>query len=234
MKFTPPLQAAILIRRYKRFLADVKLADGTEITVHCPNPGSMRGCSTSGSQVFISHSGNPKRKYPYTLEMIKEETTWIGINPMRTNHLVAEAITEGRISELQEMDTIKTEIKTSKSTRLDFLLTRGTRKIYVEIKSCSLVEEGCAMFPDAVTARGTKHLHELAALVAQGHEGVIFFCVQRMDAEHFRPAAHIDPLYAEALARAHQQGVSILAYQAQVTAEEICIVRSLPFSLPHN
>ncbi len=231
MKFTTPLQAAILIRRYKRFLADVKTEDGTEFTVHCPNSGSMRGCSTPGSKVLISRSANPKRKYPCTLEMIKEGTTWIGINTMRTNHLVAEAITEKRIAEFNNMETIQAEIKTSKSTRLDFLLTKGSHKTYIEVKNCSLVEDGCAMFPDAVTTRGTKHLHELADLVVQGNEGVIFFCVQRMDADRFRPAAHIDPLYAETLTRVHRQGVKIMVYQAEITAEEIRIVRALPFSL---
>lgn len=231
MKFATPLQAAILIKRYKRFLADVRIADGTEFTVHCPNSGSMRGCSTPDSQVFISRSGNLQRKYPCTLEMIREGTTWIGVNTMRTNHLVTEAIHEGLISEFREMDSIKAEVKTSASSRLDLLLTKGKRNIYMEIKTCSLVEDGCAMFPDAVTARGTKHLHELVDLVARGNEGVLFFCVQRLDADHFRPAAHIDPLYAETLAYAQQQGVRILVYQAEVSAEEIRIVRSLPFSL---
>lgn len=234
MKFTTPLQAAILIKRYKRFLADVRIADGTEFTVHCPNSGSMRGCSTPESQVFISRSGNPRRKYPCTLEMIREGTTWIGVNTIRTNHLVTEAIREGLIGEFREMDSIKAEVKTSASSRLDLLLTKGDRNIYMEIKTCSLVEDGCAMFPDAVTARGTKHLHELVDLVARGNEGVLFFCVQRMDADHFRPAAHIDPLYAETLVYAQQQGVKILVYQAEVSAEEIRIVHALPFSLAKN
>ncbi len=231
MKFTTPLQAAILIKRYKRFLADVKLEDGTEFTIHCPNSGSMRGCSSPESQVFFSRSENPKRKYPCTLEMIREGSTWIGVNTMRTNQLVTEAIREGLISEFKEMDSIKAEVKTSPSSRLDLLLTKGKRTIYMEIKTCSLVEDGWAMFPDAVTVRGTKHLHELVDLVAQGNEGVIFFCVQRMDADRFRPATHIDPLYAETLAHAQQQGVKILVYQAEVSAEEIRIVRALPFSL---
>lgn len=231
MKFTTPLQAAILIKRYKRFLADVRIADGTEFTVHCPNSGSMRGCSTPESRVFISRSDNPRRKYPCTLEMIREGATWIGVNTMRTNHLVREAIREGRISEFREVDSIRAEVKTSASSRLDLLLTKGKRTIYMEIKTCSLAEDGCALFPDAVTSRGTKHLHELVDLVARGNEGVIFFCVQRMDADRFRPAAHIDPLYAQTLAHAQQQGVKILVYQAEVTAEEIRIVRALPFSL---
>jgi sugar fermentation stimulation protein A len=231
MKFTVPLQSAILLRRYKRFLADVQLEDGQAITVHCPNSGSMRGCSTPGSQVMLSHSSNPNRKYPHTLEMIREGTTWIGVNTMRTNGLVAEAIAGGRITEFQHMDSIRPEIKTSASTRLDLLLTKGRRAIYMEIKNCSLVEDGWAEFPDAVTTRGAKHLHELTDLVARGNEGVIFFCVQRMDADHFRPAVHIDPEYAKALQHAHRKGVQILVYQAEVSPEEIRIVRALPFSL---
>jgi len=231
MKFNPPLQSATLLKRYKRFLADVKLEDGRETTVHCPNSGSMRGCSTPGSQVFLSRSENPKRKYPHTLEMVLNGTTWIGVNTMRTNALVAEAIAAGRITEFQNMDSVQSEIKTSASTRLDLLLTKDARAIYMEIKSCSLAENGWAMFPDAVTTRGTKHLHELADLVARGNEGVIFFCVQRLDADQFRPAARTDPVYAETLSQVHRQGVQILVYQAEITPQEMHIIRPLPFSL---
>jgi sugar fermentation stimulation protein A len=231
MKFNPPLQPATLLKRYKRFLADVRMEDGRETTVHCPNSGSMHGCSTPGSQIFLSRSENPKRKYPYTLEMIRHGTTWIGVNTMRTNSLVAEAIIGGRITEFQNMDSVQSEIKTSMSTRLDLLLTKDARTIYMEIKSCSLAEDGWAMFPDAVTTRGTKHLHELADLVARGNEGVIFFCVQRLDADQFRPAAQTDPIYAETLSKVHRQGVQILVYQAEVTPQEIHIFRPLPFSL---
>jgi sugar fermentation stimulation protein A len=231
MRFNPPLQSAILVKRYNRFLADVTLEDGRETTVHCPNSGSMRGCSTPGSQVFLSRSESPKRKYPHTLEMIRHGATWIGVNTMRTNALVAEAIAGGRISEFQDMDRVQPEIKTSASTRLDLLLTKDARTIFMEVKSCSLAEDGWAMFPDAVTTRGTRHLLELADLVARGHEGVIFFCVQRLDADRFRPAAHTDPLYAKTLAQVHQQGVRILVYQAEITPQEMHIIRPLPFSL---
>ncbi|MBU1234359.1 MAG: DNA/RNA nuclease SfsA [Proteobacteria bacterium] len=228
MQFHAPLQAATLIKRYKRFLADVKTDEGQEITVHCPNSGSMRGCSTPGSRVMLSTSPNPKRKYAQTLEMIQEETTWIGVNTMLTNHIVAEAIAEGKIKELQGIDSITREVKTSQSSRLDLLLEKGEEKIYVEIKNCSLVEEHWAMFPDAVTARGTKHLLELADLVQKGHRGIIFFCVQRTDADRFRPAAHIDPLYARTLAEVAEKGVQILAYQAEVCPQSINIRISLP------
>jgi len=228
MIFTNPLQKATLVKRYKRFLADVITAKGEEITVHCPNTGSMRGCSTPGSKVMLSTSPNPKRKYPQGLEMVKEGDTWIGINTMLTNGIVAEAIMDGRIQELQNIEKLTREVKTSKSSRLDLLLERGDEKIYVEIKNCSLVEDGCAMFPDAVTARGTKHLKELAMLVEQGHQGVLFFCIQRNDANKFKPAAHIDPLYAKTLSEVAQKGVQVLAYQAQVAPESIEITQAIP------
>ncbi len=231
MDFQAPLQPATLIKRYKRFLADVTTDEGQEITVHCPNTGSMRGCSTPGSRVMLSTSPNPKRKYPQTLEMIRTEDTWIGVNTMLTNHIVAEAIADNRVSELQDIDTITKEVKTSKSSRLDLLLERGNEQIYVEIKNCSLVEDGWAMFPDAVTTRGTKHLNELADLVKKGHRGIIFFCIQRSDARQFRPAAHIDPTYAETLTKVIKKGVELLVYQAEVTPESITINKAIPFSL---
>ncbi len=228
MQFETPLQSATLIKRYKRFLADVTTDEGDDITVHCPNTGSMRGCSTPGSKVMLSTSPNLKRKYPQTLEMVREGNTWVGVNTMLTNKIVAEAILEGQIEELQGIDTLTREVTTSKSSRLDLLLERGDEKIYVEIKNCSLVEEGWAMFPDAVTARGTKHLNELASLVQQGHQGIIFFLIQRTDAERFRPAAHIDPLYAKTLAEVSKKGVQILAYQAEVGPESILVQKSIP------
>jgi len=232
MHFETPLQAATLVKRYKRFLADVVTDEGREITVHCPNSGSMRGCSTPGSKVMLSTSANPKRKYPQTLEMVQEGNIWIGVNTMLTNKIVAEAILEGRIKELQKIDTLKREVKTSKASRLDLLLERGDEKIYVEIKNCSLVEDGWAMFPDAVTTRGTKHLNELASLVEQGYQGIIFFCIQRMDADRFRPAAHIDPVYAETLTEVLKKGVQILAYRAELSPEQIIVQNSIPCVIP--
>ena len=228
MIFPSPLQKATLVKRYKRFLADVITDKGEEITVHCPNTGSMRGCSTPGSKVMLSTSPNLKRKYPQGLEMVQNGDTWVGINTMLTNGIVAEAIMDGRVKELLNIENLTREVKTSKSSRLDLLLERGEEKIYVEIKNCSLVEDGWAMFPDAVTARGTKHLHELASLVEQGHQGVLFFCIQRNDADKFRPAAHIDPLYAKTLSEVARKGVQILAYQAEVTPEAIEISKAIP------
>jgi sugar fermentation stimulation protein A len=234
MIFSAPLTPGILLKRYKRFLADVRLANGTQVTVHCPNSGSMLSCSRPESEVYLSRSSNPQRKYPFTLEMIRENSTWIGINTALTNHLVEEGIKNGEIAELRNPDTIKREVKTSPASRLDMLVTIGARKIYIEVKSCTYAMDRCAMFPDAVTSRGTRHLLELADLVGQGHEGIIFFLVQRMDADTFRPAAHIDPLYAKTLSEVHRKGVQILVYQADVRPEGIRIVGSLPFSLGPN
>jgi len=225
------LLSARLKKRYKRFLADVVLADGTELTAHCPNTGSMRGCLEPGNQVMLSRSGNPARKYPFTLEMIQVEGGWVGINTARTNHLVREAIENGVITDFGVVDRIQPEIKVSAGSRLDFLLIRGTEKIYMEVKNCTLVEGRRAMFPDAITSRGTKHLRELAELAQGGHGAAIFFCVQRMDGEVFAPAAHIDPLYARTLTEVVAQGVKVLAYQAVVGPEEIRLTHALPVQL---
>lgn len=231
MFFNSPLTTAVLLQRYKRFLVDVKLADGSTVTAHCPNTGSMLSCSAPGSLAAISSSDNPNRKYPYTLEMVRDKTTWVGVNTSRTNALVAEAIEEGRIREFQEVTSIKREVKVSAESRLDLLVSHSGRTTYMEVKNCSLAENGCAMFPDAVTARGTKHLHELIQLAAAGRETCIFFLVQRMDADRFAPAAHIDPLYSRTLQLAAEKGVNILVYQARISLEGIEIKRKLPCEL---
>lgn len=231
MFFNPPLTTAILLQRYKRFLVDVKLADGSTVTVHCPNTGSMRSCSTPGSLVAISRSDNPNRKYPHTLELVRDETTWVGVNTSRTNALVAEAIAAGLVPEFKKVTSIKPEVKVSAGSRLDLLVSHNDRTTYIEIKNCSLVEHGCAMFPDAVTERGTKHLHELMNLAAAGQEACIFFLVQRLDAGRFAPAEYIDPLYSRTLREAAGKGVQILAYQASVSPDGIEVVKRLPYEL---
>jgi len=230
MKFKNLLSAR-LKKRYKRFLADVVLSDGTELTAHCPNTGSMRGCLAAGNPVLLSHSTNPARKYPFTLEMIQVDGFWVGVNTGLTNHLVREAIENGVVNDLGQIDQIQAEVKVSDSSRLDFLLFRGTEKIYIEVKNCTLVEGKRAMFPDAVTSRGTKHLRELAKLAQNGQGAAIFFCVQRMDGEVFTPAAHIDPLYARTLTEVVEEGVKVLAYQAVVGPGEIRLNHALPVQL---
>lgn len=231
MLFDQELQQGILIKRYKRFLADIKRPDGKEITIHCPNSGSMLSCSDPGSPVCYSRSNNPKRKYPHTLEMVYNGTIWIGVNTSRTNTIVVEALEKGKIRELSDFKSLKKEVKTSDASRLDIMLEGARRKTYIEVKNCSLAENGMALFPDAVTARGTKHLNELARLVSLGHGGVIFFLVQRRDSNRFAPAAAIDPLYAATLAEVQRAGVVVLAYQAEVTPESIEVVGSLPVEL---
>ncbi|MBW1636387.1 MAG: DNA/RNA nuclease SfsA [Deltaproteobacteria bacterium] len=231
MHFDPPLIHGSLIKRYKRFLADVKLDNDEIITAHCPNTGTMLSCSSPGSDVCLSTSDNPGRKYPHTLEMVRDNGTWVGVNTSRTNKLVIEAIKKGRIPEFSETDSIRAEVKTSPKSRLDLRLSQRGQETYVEIKNCSLAIDGCAMFPDAVTVRGTKHLGELIRLKEEGCNSCIFFLVQRMDADRFTPAAYIDKVYAETIKQAEKTGVTVLVYQAEVSPTGIEVVRSLPYSL---
>jgi sugar fermentation stimulation protein A len=234
MNLTSPTQTGTLLRRYKRFLADVRLADGTTLTVHCPNSGAMLGCSTPGSPALISRSANPRRKYAWTLEMVRENNSWIGVNTALTNTLVREAIANRTIADFGEIDAIVPEVRVSQQSRLDFLLRAAGGDIYLEVKNCSLAEDGVALFPDAVTARGTRHLLELEKLLAEGKRAALIFCVQRPDADRFRPAAAIDPLYAKTLARVHGRGLTVLAYQAEVRPGTVRIVRKLPVATGLN
>ena len=228
MHIREPYQFAILVKRYQRFLADVVLENGQELTVHCPNSGSMKGCSTPGSRVVISRSGNPKRKYAWTLEMVRVKDTWVGVNTSLTNHLVQEAIENKIIDDFGTIDAIRREVKVSDKSRLDFLLQAGSRNVYIEVKNCSLAEGKATMFPDAVTARGTRHLLELEKLLEEGFEAGLIFCVQRGDAEFFTPAASIDPVYAQTLRKVQKTGVNILCYQAEVHHGSVAIVRKIP------
>lgn len=231
MEFEAPLIRGTLIRRYKRFLADIEFDDGKVLTAHCPNTGSMLSCSTPGSEVALSVSDNPKRKYPHTLEMVKDNDIWVGVNTSKTNRLVEEAIAAGKVAEFENVGKIAREVKTSDHTRLDLRVTSGSEETFIEVKNCSLAIDNVAMFPDAVTARGTKHLLELQRIYKEGAKSCIFFLVQRMDADCFAPASHIDPLYAETLATVAKTGVLVLAYQADVTPERIKIIRPLPIEL---
>ncbi len=196
--------------------------------MHCPNSGSMKGCSTPGSRVVISRSGNPGRKYPWTLEMVEENSAWIGVNTSLTNTIVHEALENGIIHDFGPLDRIEREVRVSAQSRLDFLLQAGNRKIYLEVKNCSLAENNIALFPDAVTKRGARHLAELEHLLEQGFEAAMIFCIQRADAGCFMPAAAIDPVYADMLSRVHERGVRVLAYQADVQPGSITLARKIP------
>ncbi len=225
----PPLITGKLIKRYKRFMADVELDTGETVVAHCPNSGSMKGCAAPGSRVWLSKSDNPKRKLKYTWELILTPQTMIGINTQVPNKLVKQSIENNIIQELSGYDRVKAEVKTSEHTRLDLLLEKNTgEKCYVEIKNCTMVEDGIAMFPDAVTTRGQKHLDELEHLVSLGHRGVIFYLIQRMDALSFQPAGMIDPVYAEKLKKAVLNGVEIIIRDTIVDTKVIRIGKSIP------
>jgi sugar fermentation stimulation protein A len=237
MKFSPPLVEGVLLRRYKRFLADVQLPDGRLITAHTPNTGSMLGCCTPGSRVWLRDSGSATRKYRHTWELVEVECgVAVGINTAIVNGLVAEAIDNGVIGELAGYGRLRQEVRYGQeNSRIDLLLEEGAdgRDCYVEIKNVTARDgEGFAMFPDAVSTRGAKHLRELAAMVAAGHRAVIFFCVQRGDIHTVRPADEIDPAYGQALRTALASGVEALAYAATVTPEGIALSRPLPVVCP--
>jgi len=227
----PLLTPGILIRRYKRFLADIELHDGSSVTVHCPNSGSMKGCATPGSRVYISRSLNSGRKYPFTWELVEANGYWAGINTGRPNHLVLEAIESGSVRELQGYDTIRPEVSYGEHSRIDLLLESPGKRCFVEIKNVTLMENDRALFPDSVTTRGQKHLNELMRVVREGDRGVIFFVVQRGDGTCVSPADTIDPEYGRLLRLALASGVEALAYRAQVTPEEIRLTDRLPVTL---
>lgn len=216
MKFSEPLIQARLIKRYKRFLADVELEDGQIITIHTANTGSMTGCAIPGSTIWISNSHNPKRKYLYSWEISAAENGQrIGINTMLANKLVKEAIEKGYINEFSDFIKIDSEVPYGlEKSRIDLLLTnKNGQKCYIEVKNVTAsFEQSIAAFPDAVTVRGSKHLRELEAMVRQGNRGVILFCVQREDSVAVRAANEIDPIYAATLQQVLDSGVEVLAY----------------------
>jgi len=224
----PPLLPGTLIKRYKRFLADIALDDGTAVTVHCPNSGSMKGCATPGSRVFISSSANPGRKFPFTWELVESDGFWAGINTALPNRLTREAIENGTVVELQGYETIRSEVAYGEHSRIDLLLESPRQRCFVEVKNVTLVENGRALFPDAVTSRGQKHLNELMRVVREGDRGVIFFTVQRGDGRSVSPADAIDPEYGRLLRLAMTNGVEAFAYRASVTPEEIRLTERLP------
>lgn len=216
-----PLVTGRLIKRYKRFLADVDI-DGEVVTVHCPNTGPMTGCATPGWQVALSRSDNPRRKLPYTLEMVYNGSSWIGVNTHHANRLAEEALAKGKIKELLGYSERRREVKYgSENSRIDFLLQApGEQDCYVEVKSVTLMENGVHLFPDTVTTRGQKHLRELRELPAQHKRAVMLYLVQREDGEDcFQAARHYDPAYADLLESAHAAGVEVLAYQCEVSLQ---------------
>lgn len=228
MKFAAPLASGRLVKRYKRFLADVVLDEnGSEVTAHCANPGSMLGLKEPGSRVWLSQSDNPKRKLKYSWEIIEADGALVGINTAHPNRLVEEAIEAGRIKALSGYETLRREVKYGKNSRIDILLEDGNgKKTYVEVKNVHLMRQaGLAEFPDSVTARGAKHLAELADMVAEGHGAAMVFLVQRPDCDRLSLASDIDPAYASAFAAAREAGVNTYAIGCDVTLDGIEAVR---------
>jgi sugar fermentation stimulation protein A len=227
----PELIPGTLIKRYKRFLADVKLKSGDlVVTAHCANSGSMKECSEPGRPVYLSFHDNPKRKLKYTWEIIEMPKSLVGVNTMVPNRLVKKSIEDGLVEQLKNYENIKSEVNVSVNSRLDLLLTNGEEaKCFVEVKNCTLVEEGIAYFPDAVTTRGRKHLVELQKLVKEGNRGIIFFLVQRMDAKIFSSADHIDPEYGKELIKAQNNGVEIMVYDVVIDLHKIVLGKQIPF-----
>jgi sugar fermentation stimulation protein A len=238
MNFEDPLIEGTLIRRYKRFLADVTLSDGREVTAHTPNTGSMMGCNEPGCRVWLRDSGNPKRKHPLSWELIEvDDGVLVGINTGLSNALVREAIEEGIIAELQGYTDIRAEVRYgSENSRIDLLLQGSATDpdCYVEVKNVTLAEDGTGFFPDAVSARGTKHLRELMGMVAAGHRATLCFCVQREDVQQMAPADRIDPEYGRTLRDAVEKGVEVIAYRAHLSPAGVELAASVPVMLPEQ
>ena len=233
MRHDPPLIPATLIRRYKRFLADVRLPTGEMLTVHTPNTGRMLGLTTPGSRIWLKDSHNPARKYRYSWVMASSEAgTPVSVDTHLANALVIEAIENGTLAELQGYSRLRTEVRYGEeNSRIDILLEEGDARCYVEVKNVTaLVDGGQAIFPDAVSARGSRHLRELMAMKRQGARAVLVFAVMREDARGFAPADDIDPDYGRHLREALAAGVEVLAYRARITPGELRLTMRLPVS----
>ena len=233
MRFPRPLVHATLVQRYKRFLSDHRLESGEIVTAHCANPGRMTGIKDPGMETWLAPAGNPKRKLQWDWELVHADGGLIGAHTGRPNALVEEAILNGSIPELSGYGTLKREVKYGTNSRVDMLLTDDNRPdCYVEVKNCHMRRKGTtAEFPDSVTARGAKHMTELALMVEAGHRSVLVYCIQRMDCEGFCSAADIDPNYDAALRDAISGGVEVVPYSCRLTTEEIIVDRHLPLLL---
>ncbi|MBI2191427.1 MAG: DNA/RNA nuclease SfsA [Planctomycetes bacterium] len=229
MRFPSPLVPGRLIRRYKRFLADIELDNGKVLTAHCANPGSMMGCDLPGLEVRLSRSDRPGRKLPYTLELVRAGDTWIGVNTSRTNAVLEEALVSGLVPELVGFRRLRREVAYGSRSRVDFLLEFPGRLCFVEAKNVTLARGDTALFPDSVTSRGTRHLVDLAERARAGDRAVMFYLVNREDCHQLAPAVAIDPVYAQTLAKAVRAGVQILAYRALVAPEGIRVSAPVKF-----
>ncbi len=232
MKFPTKLIKGKIIKRYKRFLADIELEDGQVVVAHTANTGSMKTCWEPGWKVLCSYHDDPKRKLKYSLELTNNGKSWILVNTSMPNKLAYEAVEKELITELKGYDHIKPEAKIGKS-RIDLLLTKESgEKCYVEIKNVTLrADDGGAQFPDGVTERGQKHLKELMEIKKSGDRACMLYMVNRADVDSFSPAEHIDPKYAELLREAESKGVEILVYQTKITPSSVIVEKSIPYFL---
>jgi len=236
VRFEPPLQEARLERRYKRFLADVVRPDGQRLTIHCPNTGSMLGCADPGMRIWMSRAENLARKYAWTWELVEAlPGVLVGIHTGRTNSLVREAIGKGLVGGLEGYGTLQGEVMAGEGFRVDFLLSGHATEpdCYLEVKNVTAaVQDGVALFPDAVSERASRHLRELMEKVATGKRAMLCFCVQRDDVREVRPADSIDPVYGLTLREAMAAGVMVKAYVARMSPEQAELYRLVPVHLP--
>lgn len=235
MRFASELIRATLIRRYKRFLADVRLVNGVELTVHCANTGAMLGCQTPGATAWISRVDNPSRKYPHSWELVEVGNgTLVGINTSRSNQLAREAIESGLVPQPSAIVGLRAEVPYGREgSRVDFLLSCEDGPCTIEVKNVTAaVEDGIALFPDAVSERGSRHLRELISVVASGERATLLFCVQRDDVHEVRPADSIDSVYGRTLRDARDAGVELLALRARVSTAGVELCKHVPVVCP--
>ena len=231
MQFSTPLIPARLIRRYRRFLADVTLEDGRQVVAHCPNPGSMMGLAQEGMKVWLEPNEDPKKKLKYGWRLVDhEDGNFTGIDTSVPNRALKAVLMAGQVDGLQGYDLVRPEVKYGTNSRIDFLLTgEGRRDCYVEVKSVTLSRRhGLAEFPDSVTARGAKHLDELASMIADGHRAVMLYLVQRTDCSSVTLAADIDPAYAAAFDAA--KGVEVIALRCNIDPTGVTVADAIPFN----
>jgi sugar fermentation stimulation protein A len=233
MQFPSVLERGTLLRRYKRFLADVEMDSGELITAHCPNTGAMTGCAEPGWPVWLSRSDSKTRKYPHTWELVETPTGIACVHSARANKVVLEALQEQRVPALAAYPDLRTEVKYGTGSRADLLLEDGERRCYVEVKSVTLcLDDGVGAFPDAVSSRAARHLRELQAVVESGDRAVIFFCVFHSGIRRVRAATDIDPGYSLALAEALASGVEAMAWRTDIGEQELRLSGALPFLAP--
>jgi sugar fermentation stimulation protein A len=232
MLLPQPLTPGRLLKRYKRFLSDIELESGRVVTAHCANPGAMTGLDAPGLPVWLSHSDDPGRKLEWSLELVELPTGLVGINTSHPNRIVAEALKSGTIPPFADYPVIRPEVRYAERSRVDFLLSGpGLSDLYLEVKNVHLCRQaGLAEFPDCPTARGTRHLFDLAAMTEAGHRAAMLYLVQRTDCDRFTLASDIDPAYAKAFASACETGVEAYCYACTVTREEIRLSQALPFA----